>query len=265
MRHGFLEGFTAWLLLFLLLGYAIIVYASDENVDEMNEDPLTSYEYAEVTTRSGSLNMRKTASETGAIITQIPNHKVLLVIERNDDWTEVFFTNSGKQGYVMSKFLTFIEELPFQALKLGDRKKNVVELKNRLKALGYFSQSSRVNDLYDATMVETIHQFLWVNLLRETDVASPELQAFILWGDAQKNPAMRAPRNTPKSNTTQAPNGTATQKPNTAATPAPAGATTLIPAVATSKPVYQTVPVLIQITTPVPFSTKSPVFQIPGF
>ncbi|MBQ1946451.1 MAG: SH3 domain-containing protein [Clostridia bacterium] len=66
--------------------------------------------YARVTTESGSLNLRKKASSSANILTTIPRHEVIEVISRDGKWTKV--TYNGKTGYVMSSFLTFLDEAP---------------------------------------------------------------------------------------------------------------------------------------------------------
>ncbi len=63
---------------------------------------------AVVTTVSGSLNMRKSASSGGAIITTIPQNATVTVVSRGSEWTKAEY--AGKTGYVMSKFLTFLAD-----------------------------------------------------------------------------------------------------------------------------------------------------------
>ena len=71
--------------------------------DEITEDTL----YARVTTESGSLNLRKSASKSAAILTTIPRNTVITVLERGSTWSQVKY--NGKTGYVMNEFLTFGE------------------------------------------------------------------------------------------------------------------------------------------------------------
>ncbi len=70
--------------------------------------PLPLDMQARVTTQSGSLNMRSTAASNGTIITTIPQNATVTVVTKGGEWTKV--TYSGKTGYAMTKFLTFLSE-----------------------------------------------------------------------------------------------------------------------------------------------------------
>jgi len=69
--------------------------------------PVTQTQYARVTTASGSLNLRKRASTSAGLISRIPQNEVIPVVEKLGTWTKV--TYNGDTGYVMTTFLTFIE------------------------------------------------------------------------------------------------------------------------------------------------------------
>lgn len=77
-----------------------------------DEDVTVETLTARVTTESGSLNLRKSASKSAQILTTIPRNSVVTVIERGDSWSQVKY--NGKTGFVMNEFLTFgeSEELP---------------------------------------------------------------------------------------------------------------------------------------------------------
>jgi SpoIID/LytB domain protein len=63
---------------------------------------------AKVTTESGSLNMRKSASSGAVVIRTIPQNAIVTVVKKSGDWTQV--TYEGKTGFVMTKYLTFLSE-----------------------------------------------------------------------------------------------------------------------------------------------------------
>ncbi len=76
-----------------------------EGEDEIKEETETIQ--ATVTTVSGSLNLRAGASTTSKILKQIPKGTVISVLEKGDEWCCV--TYNGMTGYVMMKYLTFME------------------------------------------------------------------------------------------------------------------------------------------------------------
>ncbi len=66
----------------------------------------TYYTYARVTTASGGLNLRSSASTSGKVKAVIPQNTVISVISMGGTWTQVSYNNMT--GYVMNSFLTFI-------------------------------------------------------------------------------------------------------------------------------------------------------------
>ena len=179
--------FLAFILICLtLLGSMFVAYS---NEDEHADNPFSDYHYAQVKTTSGPLKLRKTASQRSATLLQINNRQTVLVIARGDEWTKVRYHN--KQGFVMTKFLAFYEELPFETIDKNDQKQDIVTLKKRLRSLGYIDSSEVITKRYDRTMQKAIRRFLTVNGLKEMENLSPGLQAFILWGPAHKNTAER--------------------------------------------------------------------------
>lgn len=65
---------------------------------------------ARVTTANGSLNLRKKADSGAAVLTTIPQYTVINVLQKMGTWCEVEY--NGHHGYVMSKFLTFVQNEP---------------------------------------------------------------------------------------------------------------------------------------------------------
>ena len=72
-------------------------------VQEEN-DPSGLIATAQVTTESGTLNLRSYASTSARVIRTIPRLAFVNVYEMDDDWCSV--TYDGDSGYVMTKFLT---------------------------------------------------------------------------------------------------------------------------------------------------------------
>ncbi len=61
---------------------------------------------ARVTTQSGSLNLRATASDSARVLTTIPQYSVLPILQQGTIWCQTIY--NGQIGYVMTKFLTFL-------------------------------------------------------------------------------------------------------------------------------------------------------------
>lgn len=150
------------------------------------------FAYAEVTVKSGTLNLRKSPSGKAPVLARIPRAEVVAVTSVEDPWCGV--TYEGKNGYVMKEFLTFVEELPFSTLAEGDQGREVLELKKRLQELGYFrADGGQLSSEFNALTAERIKLFQLVNSLEATGVATAELQAFIHWGPAKKNGPVATP------------------------------------------------------------------------
>lgn len=66
--------------------------------------------YARVTTKQGSLNMR--VEPNGRVLCTIPQYEVIEVISRGSQWCKVYFNNL--EGYVMTSFLTMLQNSPAQ-------------------------------------------------------------------------------------------------------------------------------------------------------
>ena len=83
---------------------------------------------AVVTTASGSLNMRKTASKSAEVITKIPQGATVTVLMEADDWWRVQYKNST--GWCAAEFLTKQENADNQArrsIQIVDSAGNVFE------------------------------------------------------------------------------------------------------------------------------------------
>ena len=83
---------------------------------------------AVVTTASGSLNMRKTASKSAEVIAKIPQGATVTVLMEADGWWRVQYKNST--GWCAAEFLTKQENADNQAwrnIRIVDSAGNVFE------------------------------------------------------------------------------------------------------------------------------------------
>ena len=136
------------------------------------------YQYAHVTTQSGPLNMRETASTKAAKIDEIPKGEIITITSRDDTWCACLYNE--KAGYVMTKFLSFIDVSQFKALKPNDSGQDILALKERLRELYFLDADAWVTERYDMATETAVKQFQAANGMEETGIASPELQAFLL-------------------------------------------------------------------------------------
>lgn len=97
------------------VGYVMSVFLTYVYTEpEVTAAPVTAaptaapayYTYARVTTASGGLNLRSSASTSGKVKAVIPQNTVISVISMGGTWTQVTYNN--QTGYVMNSFLTFI-------------------------------------------------------------------------------------------------------------------------------------------------------------
>ncbi len=72
--------------------------------------PVTGAQYARVTTKNGSLNLRETASADARVLTVIPQYAYIPVSAYGADWTRTNY--NGHTGYVMTKFITLVAGAP---------------------------------------------------------------------------------------------------------------------------------------------------------
>ena len=66
--------------------------------------------YAQVTTPSGSLNLRYSAKATAKVLRTIPQNETILILEKGASWCKVSY--AGDTGYVMSQYLAFPGDSP---------------------------------------------------------------------------------------------------------------------------------------------------------
>ncbi len=102
-RVSVLENLTSWCRVSYggQTGYVMTTYLTMEN----GGTAAPSGNTATVTTPSGTLNLRETASADARILTTIKPGAQVTVLERGADWCRI--TYGSRTGYVMTKFLTF--------------------------------------------------------------------------------------------------------------------------------------------------------------
>jgi peptidoglycan hydrolase-like protein with peptidoglycan-binding domain len=145
----------------------------------------TDYQYAQVTTQKGPLNMRETASAKATKIDEIPNGTIISIVSRDDTWCMCIYHD--QEGYVMTKFLSFVDISQFRTLSQNDSGQDILELKERLRELYFYDADAEINDNYDSDTETTVKSFQAAQGMEETGIASPELQAFLFWGPAKNN------------------------------------------------------------------------------
>lgn len=87
--------------------------------DEQSSTPLpaatpvvSGNRYAQVTTAKGSLNLRNAPSSTARVLRTIPQYDTVQVYQDDGNWCYVNY--AGSIGYVMRKFLTYVNTAPTQ-------------------------------------------------------------------------------------------------------------------------------------------------------
>lgn len=160
-----------------------IINEEDEE-EEASDSTLTSYLFAQVTTKKGTLNMRKQPKSTAKVVAKLPNGSMVQVLEPGEKWSKVAY--GAKSGYVMTEFLIDLKELPYPLLQNGDKNADVKTLKKRMYELGYLKHA-QVTEKYDDDTEKAIRKFEILNGLPITGIASPELQAFMFWGKVTKS------------------------------------------------------------------------------
>lgn len=116
--------------------------------------------YARVTTESGSLNLRKKASSSAGIMTTIPRHEVIEVVEKKGTWTKVIYND--KTGYVMTTFLTFLESAATTP-PAADKEEETTKMAQVTTQRGSLNLRKRASS--SATILTTIPQYGYVQVI----------------------------------------------------------------------------------------------------
>jgi len=160
----------------------IIIFVSIVSIafaDDMN------HQYAQIVTKQGPLNMRRTASSKADIIDKIPKDTILEVIIVDDTWCSC--TYNGSEGYIMTKYLSFMDLSQFRVLSLGDSGQDVLALKEKLRELYFIDEGAEFTDRYDSDTEIAVRLFQAAHNVEETGIVSPEQQAFLTWGSPKNN------------------------------------------------------------------------------
>ena len=129
--------------------------------------------------------MRKTASSKADIIDKIPKDTILAVATVDDTWGKC--TYNGKEGYIMTKYLSLMDVSQFRPSIVGGfRPRCFWRSKKRLKALYFIDAETALDDRYDSDTEAAVKVFQAANGMEETGIVSPEVQAFLAWGNPQE-------------------------------------------------------------------------------
>ena len=152
---------------------AFLTYLTEEDTDNTPDtpsDPTTppatqepgQPQYARVTTVSGTLNLRKRASTSASIVSRIPQYAIVTVVEKIGTWTKV--TYDGDTGYVMTTFLTFVENsTPEVTPPAEDEEDNVILTAQVTTQKGSLNMRKRASS--SASILTTIPQYAYIQVL----------------------------------------------------------------------------------------------------
>ncbi len=88
-------------------GFVMTEFLSFDGASAPQDDAQTQDQYAKVTTKSGSLNLRQQPKAGSAIYKTIPQFAIITVHSMNSSWSHV--TYDSTTGYVMTAFLTVVD------------------------------------------------------------------------------------------------------------------------------------------------------------
>ncbi|MDR1599195.1 MAG: SH3 domain-containing protein [Oscillospiraceae bacterium] len=150
----------------------------------LNPDPTARTLYARVRTTSGTLNLREKAENKAKVLAKLASDAVVRVVavitETEAQWTQVVYKENN--GYVMTKYLEFITELPYSPIVSGDKGEGVLAFKQAMRRLGYI-KADDVNTKYDTAMETALSKLqLMNNLPLNPTFVSAETQALLDWG-----------------------------------------------------------------------------------
>ena len=143
------------------------------------------------TSNGGGLNLRKSASDSAAVLAQIPSGAEVVITSRGSTWCAVKYGNLA--GYVMTKYLyiplSVATPVPGNAtpkpqqgaaftrtLRSGFTGEDVTWVQTKLKELGYLS---RVSGTYDAATITAVKHFQKQNGLGVDGLAGAQTFALL--------------------------------------------------------------------------------------
>ncbi len=142
----------------------------------------SDYQYAQVTTKKGSLNMRKSAKDKSGLVVAIPNKTMIRVLEVGEEWTEVLYKD--KTGFVKNSFITLLDFGSIKEMEKGTKSVDVDAFKKALKKLGYYNKKYQSGKTFDDATVDAVERFQEYNSLPVTGIVDSHLYAFVMWGGA---------------------------------------------------------------------------------
>lgn len=155
-----------------------IVYVVEEDGTlRQSQEPVR---YGRIATEKGTLNMRAEAKDSAKILEKLAKGTLVQIVQDLEGWTEIRYKD--RTGYVMTKFLAEITELPYAAVTKEDQGDAVLAVKRLLYSLDYI-KSDEINTRYDQTLETALTKLQLMNgVPLSLDVVTPELQALIEWG-----------------------------------------------------------------------------------
>lgn len=170
----------AWLAL-LLTGVALFGAGRCEDAAALG--------VAEVTTAKGTLNLRRQPAANASILERIPNHSLVRVLATGEAYWQIQY--GAKIGYAACEYLTMTDLSPdvldYRLLFRNNTGDDVLAVKQRLLALGYYREGANMNNVYNETCVERMRMFQRQNGLPEDGIASPAVQAALYASAAVAN------------------------------------------------------------------------------
>lgn len=172
---------AAWIACCVLLLSMLLLPAALAVSEALPEEPLLdTVRYATVATEKGTLNMRAEPKDNAKVLKKLARESIVTIDEELDGWTKIRYGSTD--GYVMSKYLQEVTELPYPTLTKDDKSDAVLAFKRSLHKLGYI-KSEEINTRFDAVLESALTKLQLMNgvSLNPTTV-TPELQALIEWG-----------------------------------------------------------------------------------
>lgn len=173
-----------WLAFFCMAGAGAMLAQTAPAAGAEAEQHAESARYAEVTTEKGTLNLRTEPKDSAKVLKRLERGSIVQILGDYGDWTEILY--GERSGYVMSKFLTEIEELPYPLITKEDTGDAVLAFKRAMHQLGYL-KSEEINTRFDMAMELALTKMQLMNgVALNPEAVTPELQALVEWGKIVK-------------------------------------------------------------------------------
>ncbi len=169
-----------------------------ESSGYVKQDQLTLKSIASEVASSGKVlldgvNLRSKPDVNSSIITVLKMDSAVDVSEKIDNWYKI--TYNKNKGYVQCEYIELTKPAAppapaFNALKMGMSGKEVVNLQEQLRALGYYKAESHGN--FGANTRDAVKAFQQENGLLSDGVATLETQELLFSGSAVAAPSPAA-------------------------------------------------------------------------